>query len=282
MKTDAIFYDIFQRLPGTFFRIVGQDPAEADHYRFTSEEVKQIAFRIDGVFQPTDAKPAMPLYFGEVQFWDSPGFYFDLFGKVFVFLKRHRPNRRWKAVALFAHRGLDPGIPLALQDVATAHLQVIYLDEWLRQHPDGSIGVRMVRLIMEPAETAAVEARDLLRESRAAADRDTAARTNVELIETILVYKFPGLTRKEVEAMFEITDVRQTRIYQEAMEEGKKEGKIEGKKEGKIEGEKKGKLSAVPALIKAGVSVEQAASELDLPIQAVEKAAARAMQQPRA
>ena len=42
----------------------------------------------------------------------------------------------------------------------------------------------------------------------------------LKLIETILVYKFPKLTRQEIEAMFTISDLKQTRVYQDAHQEG--------------------------------------------------------------
>jgi predicted transposase YdaD len=37
---------------------------------------------------------------------------------------------------------------------------------------------------------------------------------------TILVYKFPKLTRQEIEVMFTIGDLKQTRVYQDAKQEG--------------------------------------------------------------
>ncbi|MEE3720055.1 DUF4351 domain-containing protein, partial [Tumidithrix elongata RA019] len=39
-----------------------------------------------------------------------------------------------------------------------------------------------------------------------------------------LVYKFPKLGRQEIEKMFTQTDLKKTRVYQEAFEEGKQEG----------------------------------------------------------
>jgi predicted transposase/invertase (TIGR01784 family) len=48
--------------------------------------------------------------------------------------------------------------------------------------------------------------------------------------------------------MLQFNELKQTRVYQEAREEGIKEGK----------------LAAVPLLLKAGVSVEQIAHQLEL------------------
>ncbi|OKH50365.1 hypothetical protein NIES2101_19490 [Calothrix sp. HK-06] len=42
----------------------------------------------------------------------------------------------------------------------------------------------------------------------------------LELIDKILVYKFPKLSRQELEAMFGLDDLKQTRYFQDVMEEG--------------------------------------------------------------
>ena len=52
MKTDSIFYRLFQEFPSIFFEIIGTPPIEANTYNFSSVEIKQTVFRIDGVFLP--------------------------------------------------------------------------------------------------------------------------------------------------------------------------------------------------------------------------------------
>jgi predicted transposase YdaD len=49
----------------------------------------------------------------------------------------------------------------------------------------------------------------------------------LQLIEAILVYKLPQLSREELEAMFSLNDLKQTRVYQEALEDGRQEAKLE-------------------------------------------------------
>ncbi len=61
--------------------------------------------------------------------------------------------------------------------------------------------------------------------------------------------------------MFGLSELKQTRFYQEAFQEGIEKG-IE-------EGELKGKLKAVPAMLAAGLTVEQVAEALDLSVQEV-------------
>ncbi len=54
---------------------------------------------------------------------------------------------------------------------------------------------------------------------------------SMEMLATIIVYKFTNLSRREVEQMLGIT-LQETRVYQEAKEEGKQEGRQEGLQEG--------------------------------------------------
>jgi predicted transposase YdaD len=59
----------------------------------------------------------------------------------------------------------------------------------------------------------------------------------METIETIIVYKFPSLSREEIEKMLGLSELRQTKVYQEALEEGREEDIAMGEQRGKLEGE---------------------------------------------
>ncbi len=60
--------------------------------------------------------------------------------------------------------------------------------------------------------------------------------------------------------MFGLSELKQTRVYQEAREEGEQEGRLEAK------------LQAVPKLLALGLTVEQIAQALDLDIAQVQQA----------
>jgi predicted transposase YdaD len=81
----------------------------------------------------------------------------------------------------------------------------------------------------------------------------TQQRDMIQLIETIIVYKFTKKSRKEIEAMLGLGDLRQTRVYQEALEEGM--------------------LKTVPFMLKLGATMEQIAETLGLKVEDVRKAA---------
>ncbi|TNF55721.1 MAG: DUF2887 domain-containing protein, partial [Gammaproteobacteria bacterium] len=56
----------------------------------------------------------------------------------------------------------------------------------------------------------------------------------LDLVETILVYKFPRLSRGEIRDMLQlpVADLQQTRFYQAVYGEGRQEGRQEGQLEG--------------------------------------------------
>jgi len=61
----------------------------------------------------------------------------------------------------------------------------------------------------------------------------------LDLLETVLVYKLPKLTREEIQDMLGFNDVelKKTRFYQDVFVEGRQEGREEGRAEGRMEGE---------------------------------------------
>ncbi|MBD2483086.1 DUF4351 domain-containing protein [Planktothrix sp. FACHB-1365] len=77
------------------------------------------------------------------------------------------------------------------------------------------------QLFQQSPELLFIEARNLLARSRQELSSETS-RAIMEMLTTIMVYKFTNLSRQEVEAMLGIT-LEQTRVYQEAKEEGREE-----------------------------------------------------------
>lgn len=75
MKTDKIFYTLFQIFPELLFQLIGESPSLAENYQFQSIEIKELAFRLDGVFLPDENLPDYPIYFVEVQFQKDEDFY---------------------------------------------------------------------------------------------------------------------------------------------------------------------------------------------------------------
>ena len=66
MRTDTIFFQLFQTFDSLLFELVGLPPETASGYRFTSVEIKEKAFRFDGIFMPEALDKN--IWFVEVQF----------------------------------------------------------------------------------------------------------------------------------------------------------------------------------------------------------------------
>ena len=261
MKTDTIFYQLFQTLPNILFELIGKPATESENYQFTSVEIKELAFRFDGLFLPNSDIPEKPIYFLEVQFQPKTDFYWKLFTEIFVYLNQYKPQNNFHAVAIFAKRSLDPGLPIHYHGLLmNKQLTIIYLDE-LTVTNDDSVGLGMVQLVVEKEETAIDHSQQLIVKSQQQFT-DAAYRQKVlQLLETILVYKFNNLTRQEIEAMFTFDDLRKTRYFQDVAEEERNKGRLEGR------------LESVPLLLELGLSVEEIATRLDVDIEAVRKVA---------
>ncbi|MBD2101491.1 Rpn family recombination-promoting nuclease/putative transposase [Leptolyngbya sp. FACHB-261] len=261
MKTDSIFYRLFQALPSTFFELINQPASEASTYQFASVELKQTAFRIDGVFLPLPEASTRPIYFVEIQFQNDPTLYSRLFAEVFLYLRLYEPTKAWRAVVIFAQRSFEP-IEVAPYQVLldSSQVQCLYLDE-LQDSLDQPLEIQIVQLVVETEAEAPEQARRLLQRAGEEVVDAVLQREIMDLVETIVCYKFPRLSREEIEAMLGLNDLKQTRVYQEALEEGKQEGRLEGK------------LETIAPLLARGLSVEEIAKVLDLEIEQVRRVA---------
>ena len=238
MKTDSLFYEIFQAYPTLFFELIGSSLPSAGSYQFRSQEVKQTSFRIDGVLVPPDSDPDLLLYFVEFQgYRDRDGdLYPSFFSEILMYLNDYRPIHDWRGVLIFTQRCFDPGLSIHYRDYANSpHFQRFYLDEMVDIMASGSLELGIVRLLGLAETTAPAEARKLLARSNTESNDASAQRKIIELVETILVYKFPTLSSKEISDMLQLSDLKHTRVYQEGREEGREKGREEGREEGRQE-----------------------------------------------
>ncbi|MFM2062310.1 MAG: hypothetical protein RLZZ507_1980 [Cyanobacteriota bacterium] len=256
MKTDSIFYQIFQTLPTVLFELLGESPAKANGYKFDSVEIKELAFRFDGIFLPSADEDKL-IYFVEVQFQQRDNFYWDLFGEIFLYLKLYRPQQNWYAVTIFPNRSTDTAEPIQYQELFhPGRISRIYLDE-LGEKTGESVGLGMLELIVAQQEKTREKVVRLKEQVRVSLTEPTVQEKVLELVDKILVYKFPYLSSQELEAMFGLDELKQTRYFQDVKEQGKAEGKAEGK------------LEMIPLLLRLGLSVEAIASELNFDIELI-------------
>ena len=260
MKTDSIFYRFFQELPGIFFELIGNTPETANNYQFSSVEIKQTAFRIDGIFLPARGDEN-PIYFVEVQFQPDPDFYSRFLTEIFLYLRQNKPQNDWCAVVIYPSRSVDTGnIRHYREFFASQRVRRIYLNE-LGEASEQSIGIGTIRLVILPEARAVEQARILIERVRQEIADEFVKEEYLQLIETIIFYKLPSMSREEIAAMFGMSELKQTRVYQEALQEGKREGQLEAK------------LEAVPRFLALGLSMEQVAEALGLEVEQVRQAA---------
>ena len=228
MKTDTLFYQLFQEFPWIFFQLIQKEETNLNAYEFIAPEIKQRTFRLDGLFTTKEEYSDLPLYFVEVQFYQEADFYDRLFPSIFLFFSQYKPvNPEWFAIVIFDRKSNDVTIPTRYRETAQQRLQRIYLDE-LSQQEQLEIGISILKLVVESEDKAGALARNLITRTKQEVKNSTNQKQLQELIETIIIYKFPKLSCEEIEAMLNLQEIKQTRVYQDAKEEGKLEGIEQG------------------------------------------------------
>jgi predicted transposase/invertase (TIGR01784 family) len=230
MITDPLFYRLFVASPETFFLLLGTPPDEAirlaARYEYAALEFKETAHRSDGVFSPKE--PGLPVYFLEVQFYPRRNIFADLLAKAYTYLKQHDPDQLFCGVVLFATRSMEPKAGPSYEPLFDAALlRRFYLDEMpeLAQAP---LGLSILYLFRQAESELPPQGRELVARAKHEISDEALRADLVELIETVIMSRLPYLTREEVQAMLQIYDIRQSRVYQEALEEGRQEGRAEG------------------------------------------------------
>ncbi|MBN3908867.1 MAG: Rpn family recombination-promoting nuclease/putative transposase [Nostoc sp. NMS1] len=263
MKTDAIFYDIFQEFPSILFDLIGQSNTNTNAYKFIAPEIKQRSFRLDGVFSPLEGFGNEPLYFVEVQFYKDEEFYDRLFTSIFLYFSQYKPvTSEWYAIVIYDKHSNEISCPLRYHALLEPHLRCFYLDE-LEVVAEESLGVGIVRLVVETNNKAPELAKQLIDKARLELADVLTQRKVLEFIEEIIVYKFPNSNREEIETMLNLNLLKQTRVYQEAKEEAKEEVKQEAKEEVKLE--------LVTKLVQKGLSIQEIAELLELDVEIIRK-----------
>ncbi|AFZ42316.1 hypothetical protein PCC7418_0064 [Halothece sp. PCC 7418] len=257
MKTDSLFYRLFQIRPQLLFELLSDSPQPASSYQFTSVEVKQLAFRLDGLFLPQNGDRNAPFYVVEVQFQPDEELYYRVFAELFLYLRQHQPPHPWRVVVIYPRRSVERLVEGQFEDLLNLNrVTRIYLEE-LETTESSAFGVRLVKLIIASEIEVSQQARSLLQQTQAEIMPSKLQDDIIDVIESIMVYKFPQKSRQEIATMLGVEDLKQTRFYQEVFAEGKQEGKQE----------------AVSRMVASGVDLETIAQWLDLPLEIVREEA---------
>ncbi|MBD2454554.1 DUF2887 domain-containing protein [Nostoc sp. FACHB-87] len=217
MRRDSIFYKLFQQSPSLLFALLTNPPNNADEYIFDSVAVKEPKFEIDGVFLPPQNPNPGVVYFCEVQFQKDERLYERVFAESYLYFYRNRDRfSNLQIVIIYPSRSLEQtDINPYLSQLNSPQVNRIYLDELgdIRSLP---VWVGLMVLTTLEEERTTEEARYLLTRSQQE-NSQPENRAIIELLVTIMVYKFEGKNQREVEQMLGIT-LQETRVYQEIRE----------------------------------------------------------------
>jgi predicted transposase/invertase (TIGR01784 family) len=182
MRRDTIFYQLFQQSPTLLFELLPQPPANAARYTFAAVEVKETAFRLDGLFMPPDRSGIV--YFCEVQFQFDELLYERMIAEIGIYVYRNRERFfDWRAVVIYPSRSIEQSrIDTVQEMLASGRITRVYLDE-LGEISSLPTGLSLMVLTILEGDEAKNQARNLI--ERAAGDRGI-----IEMITKIVVYKF--------------------------------------------------------------------------------------------
>ncbi|MBR8835415.1 MAG: DUF2887 domain-containing protein [Stigonema ocellatum SAG 48.90 = DSM 106950] len=220
MRRDSIFYKLFQQYPALVFELLKNPPENAAEYKFDCVAVKEPKFEIDGVFLPPEDKKEGVVYFCEVQFQKDELLYERLFAESLLYFYRNRHRfKDWQVVVIYPNRNTEQTDTYPYRNqLNTDQVHRIYLNELgdIRTQP---LWVALMMLTTVEEKLAPQEARYLLARSEQEASVPSS-RAIIELVTTIMVYKFEQLNQREIEQMLGIT-LKETRVYREIKEEGR-------------------------------------------------------------
>lgn len=193
-------------------------------------------------------------------------FYSRYFAGLFVYLHQYKITKAWRGLLILSdqHQGLGSEIPY--QDLFNYRVQRVYLQDLLVAE-NLSPNLALLKLIITPETDVILEAQQILNNATTEAE----FKLKLDLVEAILVNKFPQLTIEEVQKMLNLreADVTQTRFYQEVLQIGRREGTQQGVQQGVQQGE----ANMVIRLLarRCGeISIEQQDQVRSLPLESLE------------
>jgi predicted transposase/invertase (TIGR01784 family) len=223
MRRDSIFYKLFQQYPFVLFQLLENPPQNAELYKFDSVAVKEPKFEIDGVFLPPESEPKGTVYFSEVQFQKDEQLYERLFAESHLYFYRNRDRfSDWQAVIIYPYRNIEQSDISPHRSLLNGdQVHRIYLDE-LGDIQELPLWVGLMVLTTLKESQAPAAARNLLTRSN---QENSSNEMILEMITTIMMYRFENLTLREVQVMLGIS-LERSRAYQEIKQEGREESAL--------------------------------------------------------
>jgi len=221
MKSDALFYQLFQTAPQIFFELIDTIPASP--YQFKSITLKTAEKRLDGFLEPT--VKGEPLYFVEVQAKKDEGMYWRILQEVVLYFNQH-PDQQgspWVAVVIWFEEKHDPGFGLipgiSITD-KTQRIISLKLPDVLKALPDTSLALNVLRPFIVDNET---EVRQnfvtWVQHIHAQVPNQATEQRLLEVLTQLLEQKFKTLSYKELAKMLNLVPLRELPSVQEVIQE---------------------------------------------------------------
>jgi predicted transposase/invertase (TIGR01784 family) len=157
-----------------------------------------------------------PVFFAEVQWQKDEKLYERLFGDSFLYFYRNRNYcSDWQAVVIYPSRSVEQSdVHPDRALLNSEQLHRVYLDELgdIAQLP---LGVALMVLTTLSEALAPAAARLLLARVQGETASAAVKQGIMDMIGTIMVYRFTKLSRQEIDAMLG-TNLEETRVYREA------------------------------------------------------------------
>ncbi|PZV28212.1 MAG: hypothetical protein DCF12_00345 [Snowella sp.] len=222
MKTDKLFYRIFLNQPSLLAELIPGLPVDCE-FDYTAPVIKEQEFRLDGVLTPLSKDTKFPLVFLEAQMQADPDFYSRYFAEIYLYLKQYKSNRPWRGLLILKSRKHYLGSENPYQFQLDSQVHRLYLQDLLKES-SLSPNLALLQLIVLPKAKTPQAAQDLLKKVKT----ESEFRQQLDLIEAILVNKFPQLSLEEILEMLDLktADITQTRFYQDVFQEGEQKGEV--------------------------------------------------------
>ncbi|MBU0567172.1 DUF2887 domain-containing protein [bacterium] len=251
MKTDSLFYELFQFDPQSLLRLVHLKVQ--GQYTFESITIKTTEKRLDGFFKNVDGKG--PNIFLEVQGYLDPKIYWRLFREICAYYEQKEDTASFVAIVLFLDRKYDPGIPPLFSGIPPHQLIRVNLIDSLKTVEDKPGVLTILKPLVVLSKKELVEAvpkwKADIQSLKLPKDK---TKILIELLEYAVIQRFPKLSLKEVQTMLQLTPLEQTVAGQEliqiglaqglgqGMEKGLEQGREQGREQGLKKGMEKGRL----------------------------------------
>ena len=248
-------------------------------YIFESLAVKSTEKRFDGFCRRLDG--AGPRVFLEIQGYPDPKIYWRLFREISTYYEQNDATVPFIAIALFLDDAFDPGTPMVTSVPPSQLIRANLLECLSRLGEKTGVLTVLQPFTVTRKEEVFTHIREWDAELRSLQLSDEKLHTLQELLEYLLLQRFPDLNMKEITAMLQLTPLEKTvagqEVFQMGLKEGMKEGKKRGRKEGMKEGMKEGLKEGIVEGIKEGMNKGELIGEiratqrfLRVPVSAVE------------